>query len=420
MLGFNAFVVSLFFFPVLINFFPGVPGFIIREAPLLIIYIIIIMHFSVSGVTTVKNVKIGEKEVLIIVLFIYMLFQAIRQNPLAVGLLGFKSYIYYAPLYFLVLALFDTKEKIRKLVNILFYSGLLLCFISVIQYTYTQNVMKFLNYQVGDLAYRTSMGHLKASATLGNPSAYAILSGFILLLTIFNHISGNKELKNVTSYFSLLILGIGFILSFSRITFIGVILTLILAFLIYKNKMIKHVFLFIIFLFLVNLFMNNFLFENFLSSFGVGKNILGINSSKARLEIIFKGLKFFEVKPLFGYGLGITDAPSRHYASILKLGYFPTDNYYLKLLIESGMVGLVLFLLLIFFSIFKGFKYYKRIKDNYLKSVCISMIFGLLLISFVSIANTALELQAINCLFWIMMGLISSSFLADKKIIRCS
>lgn len=413
--GFYAFVISLLLAPILLNFVPGTAGLIIREAPLLLIYFLIFLIACKSGTTRIRNIQIGSLEIMILVLFFVMLAQALRQNPLAVGLLGFKSIMYYSPQYFLVLLFFNTREKIQQLISVMLFAGLFLALVSILQHIFTQSVMKIFSYEVGDVAYRTSKGYLKASATLGNPSAYAIVIGIVLLISLLLFLSNNFELNRFWTKVILIILGIGLILSFSRITFIVFLTVLFFLNFIYKRKMWKFVFVIILFLFVINLALKNFLFENFISSFGLGQHALGVESTMARVEIIKRGLILFMEKPLFGYGLGITDAPSRHYAEILKFGYLSTDNYYLKLLIESGIVGALLFISFLIIAILKGRLIYKGIADNYLKTLSLSLILGIILIALVSVANTALELPAINSFFWMMLGLITACGIADKQ-----
>ena len=415
-IGFYAFVISLLLAPILLNFVPGIPGLIIREAPLILIYFLIFLITCTVGSTKIRNIKFGAVEIFILVLFFVMLAQAIRQTPLSVGLLGFKSIMYYSPLYFLVVFFFNTSQKIQQFIRVILFAGVFLALVSILQHIFTQSVMNIFNYRVGDVAYRTSMGYLKASATLGNPSAYAIVIGIVLLISLLLFLSSNLKLNRFWTTVILITLGMGLILSFSRITFIVFLIILFFLNFIYKRKMWKFLFIIILFLFVINLALNNFLFENFISSFGLGQHALGIESTMARVEIIKRGLILFMEKPLFGYGLGITDAPSRHYQDILKFGYLSTDNYYLKLLIESGIVGAFLFISFLLVAILKGKLIFKSIADNYLKTLSLSLVLSIILIALVSVANTALELPAINSLFWMMLGLITACGIADKNL----
>lgn len=415
-IGFYGFVISLFVAPILLNFIPGISGFVLRELPLIVIYFLLFLIACQYGTTKIKNIKIGALEICLFILFFVMLFQAIRQSPLSVGLLGFKSIMYYSPLYFIVLIFFDTKDKIQQLMKVLIYAGIFLALVSILQHIFTQRIMNVLGFEVGDLAYRTSMGHLKASGTLGNPSAFAVVIALILFHIFLLKITGILNLKKLPATILIMLLGVGLILSFSRITFLIFIILFISLGIIYKRKMVKYYFVVLFFLFIANLVLNNFLLENFLSSFGLGKNVLGINSTAARIDILNKGLTLFAEKPIFGYGLGITDAPSRHYAEILKFGYLSTDNFYLKLLLESGIIGASLFIIFIAISISKGWKVYQNVSDPYLKTLCLSLILGIIMITMVNTANTVLELSAINCIFWIMLGLISACYIADIRL----
>jgi len=415
-INFYIFLLIMFITPVVLNFLPGVQGLIIGELPLLILYLSCILRCCKHGTTKIDNIKLNQQEIMILILFGIMLVQAIRQDPLSVGILGFKSIMYYSPIYFIVLTLFHTKERIKEFMRILSYTGFILAIIAILQYFFAQRIMSILGFEMGDVAYRTIMGHLKVSSTLGNASAFATINAVIFIILFFQVFLNGHPGNRISIGIILAIIGLSIVLSYSRITWLALVFIFIISSFLYNKKKMARVFvLAMLCLVVLNYFFDNFIYENFISSFGLGENYLSIKSTHERIGIIARGLSLFAEKAWFGFGLGVTGAPSEHYAYLLKNGSFVTDNYYLKLLIETGIVGTFCFLSFLLFSILRSKKVYNIITDVFLKNLSLSLTLALIIFAITSLAASTLELPAVNCFFWIILGLISACALAEKN-----
>jgi len=412
-LAFYIVLASLVVAPILLNFVSSEMGFFLRETPLLLTYLFVILAFLTMGKVRVANFRAGSVEALLIFMFLYMLFEAIRQQPVMVGLLGFRSVMYYSPIFFLTVFLFNTRERLHRLIRILILLSMTLVVISILQHIFTQMVMGALGFSEGGIAYRTTSGHLKASATLGDASAFGavitITIGILLCLKMSQQWERSKSIPYV-----ILFLLFGVILSFSRANYLALLaISFFLAFF-YKSVILKYYLVAGLFLIIFNAALDNILVDNMLSILALGGSKLGIKSTLARLDIIEKGLDWFAQSPVIGHGLGVTGSSSMHYAHVLPVGYFVTDNYFLKLLIESGIVGAALFSLFLFFSLNRGIKNYKKIQDTYLKHLCLGAIFGVLVIILNNLTNSNLESSVINSFLWILVGIITSTGRIDR------
>ena len=414
--SFYLFLIILFIAPVLLNFLPSHLGFFFRELPLFIIYFLVLASFCIQGTFRIKKCLFGFQEILLVILFFFMIGQTIRQYPLAVGILGFKGVMYYSPLYFITVYFFNTKDKIRKIIIFLVALGFVLALISILQHIFTQYVMSAMGYELGDVSYRTSMGHLKTSSTLANTSAFATIIATIFLIPLFLYLNNINIINRKSIFIILIVLGSSIILSFSRVTFLALGIVIFFSMFFYRKKMAKPVIYVLIVLFLYNLYLDNFLIDNFLSSFGIGENKLGIKSTFERIKIISQSLSLIAKKPLFGFGLGITGSPSLHFSDTLKNGYIVTDNYYLKLLIETGISGFFLFLLFNIYIIQNGIKSYFKISDLFLKNLSLALVMGIILYGLIGVATSAMELSSINCMFWIILGLLKSCKIVDSTL----
>jgi O-antigen ligase len=176
----------------------------------------------------------------------------------------------------------------------------------------------------------------------------------------------------------------------------------------FKKKMLKFYISALFFFFIMNILLDNMLINSIYSAFGLGGHSLGLESTLNRIDILKKGLDITSQHPLLGHGVGVTGYPSVHHSSLLPGGSFITDNYYLKLLIETGILGTIIFITILVLGIKKGMKTFYYCQDHFLKYTCLGLTFGIVILSINNFANSVLELPAINSVLWIILGLISS------------
>lgn len=85
----------------------------------------------------------------------------------------------------------------------------------------------------------------------------------------------------------------------------------------------------------------------------------------------------------------------------------PTDNYYFKVALEMGWVGLGLWLWICAAAMFHAYRVYRRTEDPELKAIalgCLSVLFALLVGAF---SNDIIAQKPISEFFWLSLGLIA-------------
>ena len=75
-----------------------------------------------------------------------------------------------------------------------------------------------------------------------------------------------------------------------------------------------------------------------------------------------------------GGGLGATGIWGKRFAPNSYLANFPPDSGYVRVAVELGWIGLIIFCTFMFLSIKTGIENYYKIKDPLLKSICLSMV----------------------------------------------
>lgn len=123
-------------------------------------------------------------------------------------------------------------------------------------------------------------------------------------------------------------------------------------------------------------------------------------SSQKRLVVWGEAMELFRKSPLIGTGFATIA-----YAG-LSFGFIDTHNVYVKILAEQGIVGLILFLMLLWHSMRSGWSLYKEADSRFLKGLGL----GFTLCVVATIVNnffgdrwTHLQLGAY---YWVFLGLV--------------
>lgn len=122
--------------------------------------------------------------------------------------------------------------------------------------------------------------------------------------------------------------------------------------------------------------------------------LLRPSSTQGHWERTADGIYYLQQNP-FGLGLGDAGPASNHFATDY-LGFIP-ENWFLQVGLESGFIGLVLFILILVFALYKLFK-----SEN---DFAITLGIGLLGLIFNSLFLHTWESAAVALTFWGLAGL---------------
>jgi O-antigen ligase len=114
-------------------------------------------------------------------------------------------------------------------------------------------------------------------------------------------------------------------------------------------------------------------------------------STSARLRSWGRGLEAYMKRPIFGYGI---------------TGWYFIDNQFIRVLVETGLLGLTAFIFLLY-SIFKeGWRVYKATEDKLYKGITMGFLAGLLgMIVHALGANTFIIIRIMEP-FWLLAGIV--------------
>jgi O-antigen ligase len=215
-----------------------------------------------------------------------------------------------------------------------------------------------------------------------------------MLIMFFYFLYQKGLLAKVLMLFS----GAAVILTLSRGGFIAILAGLFATFIIAEAKSKFKIIAFfsgIVFLAVLVISSNYEFFSLFIE-----KRINGIESGGGRFEVWGNALELFYKKPLFGYGIFSFVDLSNNVYGIAKYAH----NTYLEVLVETGLVGFVIFLFFICITIVTSYK-------NSLNLPHARFLFPLNVSFFVCIIGLSMY---INTIFWFL--LLINFLVARRKL----
>jgi len=116
-----------------------------------------------------------------------------------------------------------------------------------------------------------------------------------------------------------------------------------------------------------------------------------------------------------GGGLGSVGIWGQRFAPNSYLAQFPPDSGYVRVAVEMGWIGLLLYCTFNFVIMYKGIQYFYLIKDPALKSYCLGMILIIFAFDIGNYPQQALVQYPSNILFYLAMAIINITMRLDLQ-----
>ncbi len=117
----------------------------------------------------------------------------------------------------------------------------------------------------------------------------------------------------------------------------------------------------------------------------------------------------------FGGGLGATGTWGERFAPNSYLAHFPPDSGYVRVAVELGSIGLLIFCTLMFTVLKTGIKNYYAIKDPELKNYCLAMVLIVFALNIGNYPQEALVQFPTSVYFYLFIALIHITLILDKE-----
>ncbi len=324
--------------------------------------------------------------------FIIQIYGAIFQMG---DILYFFKFIVFS--YFAYIALpvniIQNKDDFIKLLKIYFFSMGLVAFFYLVYF-----VFNFI--LTSDLAFILNLEDQFIFPVVylffGEQAVLSIASGFILY-----DMAKSSEIKKIITFF-IICLFIANLFVFSRATLISALLIFALRFIFMKNNKVeitlknikkyfkKGVIVFLIFIVLY------FSYFQVIKSVRFYRNSIS-SSSEARSDFISEGIRVFKENTILGYGPGSNKyVTNSHLIQVRYGGASDAHSVFQSLLVETGVVGFLIFMYIVFsiaHKLYKNMKNSESLYDN-------KIYFNLLIFLFVAF----------------LMQIVSVNYYTDKLI----
>lgn len=303
---------------------------------------------------------------------------------------GFRVVVQYMLWYFLAVQLLDDDEDIKRMIYMalvmVFFVGLHAC------YQYVTKAPMLGNWVDSTEAITTRAYSIMFSPNLLG-SFFTLFIPLIFAVFIVEKSVINKFLALMTLGIS----GLGLIFTLSRGAWLAAFISLLIFLLFTYKKILLPIIVFVASIVVSVPALSDRFFRLFSSDY------LDKSSQGGRIFRFQLGMERWESDPIFGLGLGrFGGAVAMNY----NLAPFYMDNFYMKTLVEMGVIGLsatiILYFSLITFCVLKIRGIFDQKKQILLYGILSGML-GVLVHNFM---ENIFESQAMVSMFWVMAAII--------------
>jgi O-antigen ligase len=128
-----------------------------------------------------------------------------------------------------------------------------------------------------------------------------------------------------------------------------------------------------------------------------------------------KRIQPFIQSHMFGGGLGSVGVWGRRFSPNSMLAKFPPDSGYVRVAVEMGWVGLILFCTLFFTVLKNGINFFFRIRDPQLKNYCMAMILVVFAFNIGNFPQQAIVQYPSNILFYLSIAILVACMRLDTE-----
>jgi len=318
-------------------------------------------------------------------------------------------------LYFLLMYTIDTKQFIKRLIKLWLFLALLGAIWGYVQEYY--GLMPF------ELAWATNpperyallwqAGKFRKFSFFSDPLVFGILMAFTSLLCFVLMTGPFSKKKKTMLFFAGVFMLNGMLFSGTRAAFIlppaGLIFYALITF--KKKVLLSTVALLMLGVVIINIPTSNANIVRLQSAFSP--------TNDASYQVRVKNQAFikpFIQKHPLGGGLGSVGEWGKKFSPWSPIANFPPDSGYIRIAVEEGWLGLLLYVSLLFVVFNSGIKDYFRIRDPELKTYALGMLTVFYSLVIANFPQEAIGQYPINILFFVAIAIINKCRKLDDEI----
>jgi len=344
----------------------------------------------------------------------YNLFEVI--NPSSPSILEWVFTVRTVGFLMLMYYIFLFHIRTKKFIKFLLKLWLLLAVISAIS-GFQQEHFGLLSFE-HDWLYRVPErfkllfigGHLRKWGIFSDPVVFAfnmVMAAIICIILIISNIKTSKKLiLGILAAFFIMVM----LYSGTRAAYVLIPAALGMLTILNFNK---KIFMFVVaggFALGILILMptSNPTLARFQSAFKPGKDASFEERARNQARI-----KPFILSHPIGGGLGAVGVWGERFAPNSYLAHFPPDSGYVRVAVEMGWIGLLIFCVFNFVILYKGIGYYFLIRDPELKSYCLAMILIIFILDIGNYPQQSIVQYPSNILFFLAAALLNVTMRLD-------
>lgn len=380
---------------------------------LLVFLLVSLISKNIAGRKKFVRGKKLDTAIIIYILYAFALLVLNSKSGIRYEVLSFRLILEPILVYWLTINIIKRRYQIRLYFVFIFISGLILALGAINEiYTYSPKMLELLTNipSFSYLGYRATMG--------SDPNIYAYYLDFliIILFGILMFIPSKFPRYLLLTYIFLLVFSMlltasrgGIIALMGGITFLVFVLTFIPRFSVSKQKAIVFIsiLIFLCFGFIVLQKTSEGMFDRITSV------RTGSESRIRRLQRYSR--EIIPEKPFWGFGLSSTVSVKK--GSVLRYSELKSGDFggafvdaghtdYLRVVVQMGIIGLVIYLWMLAILIKMSFDLYKTMEKGYYKGLALGIISFYMVFMIGSMTEPLSVSHTTSFVFWFIAGIV--------------
>lgn len=339
---------------------------------------------------------------LISFILVYTSITFIYSPDLGIGIEGLRAVVQYMLWYFMIVQMVDSESVLERVLMLMVFSVGLLGAHGTWQY-FTGAEM------LGNWVDSSESIQTRAYSIVGGPNTLGSLMVINIPIAFGMFIVEKDIIKKILYMVSTLFMGLGLIFTFSRGAWLAAFIGIIIMFVFLAKRMIIS----ITTVLLAAVMSIDTIWNRIYYMFT--KEYISKASTGGRLYRWQYALEEWQERPLFGLGVGRFGGAV---ATNHNLTPFYMDNYYLKTLTESGIIGLTAFVLLVLSSVWNMILYIRGTLDQRYRIIMISIFSGAIGLLIHNGVENIFESPFSVVYFWTYVGLLVAIHKIERSKVK--
>jgi hypothetical protein len=310
----------------------------------------------------------------------------------------------YLMLFFLVYQSINTPAKLFRLLYAILFLALFSAGWGIWQANFGYFDWEYLYVLRHDLVHLVfNYGRWRAIGTIGSPSQFGIIMGFISMLS-FSLLSGFKgSVARIFLLVTSLAALMGMVYSGTRSAYVIIPVFYFVWVILSRNKKLYYslVFAGAGFFVLATMPTNNYHIQRIQSTFKASEDA-SYQVRARNKKMIFPWI----LKHPIGGGLGSTGVWGQRFTPGTFLANFPPDSGIIRVAVELGWVGLLIFLNVYYNILIKGTFAFWKMKDKRYKAIVAGMICSIAPLLIVEWGQEVVGVFPMSMLFWFFVAIM--------------